>query len=61
MSVAAASAAVAAAQRVAAVHSATAAERLQQLGCCGRQSATVVRSMVMDGDVAMDMKNTTIN
>ena len=30
--------------RVAAVHSATAAERLQQRGCCGGRSAAVVRS-----------------
>jgi len=52
---------VAAAQRVVAMHSATAAERLQQRGCCGRRSAAVVRSTVMDGDAAMDMKNTTIN
>ncbi len=41
--------AVAAAQRVAAVHSATTAERLQQRGCCGGRSAAVVRSATVGG------------
>ncbi len=41
--------AVAAAQRVAAMHSATAAERLQQRGCCGRRSAAVVSSATVGG------------
>jgi len=38
---------MAAAQRVAAVHSATVAERLQQRGCCGGRSAVVVRSATL--------------
>jgi hypothetical protein len=44
MAAEAASSAVAAAQRVAEVHSATAAERLQQRGCCGGRSTAVVHS-----------------
>jgi hypothetical protein len=44
MAAVAASAAAAATERVAVVHSATAAEQLQQRGCCGGRSAAVVRS-----------------